>query len=49
VTGLLSAGRLRLGAPITHRFPLDAYADAYATLRHADGPRGEVLIVVTAP
>jgi 2-desacetyl-2-hydroxyethyl bacteriochlorophyllide A dehydrogenase len=49
VTGLLSASSLRLGALITHRFPLPEYADAYATLRHAAGPRGKVLIEVNAP
>lgn len=49
VTGLLGSGQLRMGALITHRFPLDAYADAYATLRHAAGPRGKVLIEVSAP
>jgi threonine dehydrogenase-like Zn-dependent dehydrogenase len=48
VTGLLSAGQLSLGALITHRFPLDRYADAYATLRRGQGPRGKVLIEVTA-
>jgi len=48
VTGLLSAGQLSLGALITHRFPLDRYADAYATLRRGTGPRGKVLIEVTA-
>ena len=46
VTGLLSAGQLRLGELITHRFSLDAYADAYAALRHATKPRGKVLIEV---
>jgi threonine dehydrogenase-like Zn-dependent dehydrogenase len=49
VTGLLSAGQLRLAPLITHRFPLHAYADAYATLRHGTGPRGKVLIEVNAP
>lgn len=49
VTGLLSSGQLRMGALITHRFPLDAYADAYATLRHGTGPRGKVLLEVSAP
>ncbi len=48
VTGLLSAGQLRPGALITHRFPLDRYAGAYATLRRGTGPRGKVLIEVTA-
>lgn len=49
VTGLLSTGQLRLGELITHRFSLDAYADAYAALRHGTGPRGKVLIEVNAP
>jgi threonine dehydrogenase-like Zn-dependent dehydrogenase len=49
VTGLLGSGRLRLGALITHRFPLDSCAAAYATLRHGTGPRGKVLIEVNAP
>jgi hypothetical protein len=40
--------QLRLGALITHRFPLPEYANAYATLRHATGPRGKVLIEVNA-
>jgi len=40
VTGLLGSGRLRLGPLITHRFPLDSYADAYATLRHSTGSQG---------
>jgi threonine dehydrogenase-like Zn-dependent dehydrogenase len=48
VTGLLSSGRLRLGALITHRFSLGAYAAAYATLRHGTGPRGKVLIEINA-
>jgi threonine dehydrogenase-like Zn-dependent dehydrogenase len=48
VTGLLSAGQLRLAPLITHRFPLAAYADAYTTLRHGTGPRGKVLIEVSA-
>lgn len=48
VTGLLTAGQLSLGALITHRFPLDRYADAYATRRRGPGSRGKVLIEVTA-
>jgi hypothetical protein len=49
VTGLLSSGQLRLAPLITHRFPLQAYADADATLRHGTRPRGKVLIEVNAP
>lgn len=48
MTGLLSSGQLRLAPLITHRFPLPAYADAYATLRHSTRPRGKVLIEVNA-
>jgi L-iditol 2-dehydrogenase len=47
VTGLLSAGRIRLGPLLTHRFPLADYASAYRALRAADGPRGKVLLEVT--
>jgi threonine dehydrogenase-like Zn-dependent dehydrogenase len=46
---MLSAGQLRLAALITHRSPLAAYADAYATPRHGTGPRGKVLIEVNTP
>ena len=46
VTALLSARQLRLRPLITHRFPLSAHAAAYHALRHADGPRGKVLIDV---
>ena len=49
VTGLPSAGQFRLAPLITHRFRLDACADAYARLRHRTGPRGKVLIEVNAP
>jgi 2-desacetyl-2-hydroxyethyl bacteriochlorophyllide A dehydrogenase len=46
VTALLAARQLRLSALITHRFPLSAYAEAYQALRHAEGPRGKVLLDV---
>jgi L-iditol 2-dehydrogenase len=47
VTGLLGAGRIRLGPLNTHRFPLEEHAAAYRALREADGPRGKVLLEVS--
>ena len=46
VAGLLRAGKIHLAPLITHRFPLEAYPDAYRTLRDAAGPRGKVLLEV---
>jgi L-iditol 2-dehydrogenase len=48
VAGLLGSGQLRLGPLITHRFPLDQYQAAYQALRDGSGPRGKVLLEVTA-
>ena len=47
VTALLSAGRL--GCAITHRFPLEAYEEAYQMLRSSSGPRGKVILEVSEP
>jgi L-iditol 2-dehydrogenase len=44
VVALLNEGRIQPGRVVTHRFPLDAWTDALATLRGADGPRGKVLL-----
>lgn len=49
VAGLLSSRQIRLSPLITHRFPLAAYADAYRVLRESAGPRGKVLLEVSAP
>jgi len=49
VTALLSAGQIRLSPLITHRFPLEAYEEAYDVLRSASGPRGKVILDVSAP
>jgi L-iditol 2-dehydrogenase len=46
VAGLLRAGKIHLAPLITHRFPLEAFADAYRTLRAGAGPRGKVLLEV---
>jgi L-iditol 2-dehydrogenase len=48
VAALLRSGQICLRPLITHRFPLDKYADAYQTLRSASGPRGKVLLDITA-
>jgi L-iditol 2-dehydrogenase len=49
VAGLLRAGRIRLGPLITHRFPLEDYAQAFHALRDGSEPRGKVLVEVTKP
>ena len=46
VAGLLRAGKIHLAPLITRRFPLEAFADAYRTLREGTGPRGKVLLEV---
>ena len=47
VTALLSAGQVRPRPLITHRFPLEAYQEAYQVLREGSGPRGKVMLDVT--
>jgi 2-desacetyl-2-hydroxyethyl bacteriochlorophyllide A dehydrogenase len=47
VTALLSAGQIRLSPVITHRFPLEAYQEAYQVLRESSGPRGKVILDVS--
>jgi threonine dehydrogenase-like Zn-dependent dehydrogenase len=47
VTALLRSGQVRLFPLITHRFPLEAYEDAYRVLlRESSGPRGKVILDV---
>jgi len=48
-TALLSSGQVRLSRLITHRFPLEAYEEAYQVLRESSGPRGKVILDVTEP
>ena len=36
-------------ALITHRFPLEAYEEAYQVLRSSSGPRGKVILEVSEP
>jgi L-iditol 2-dehydrogenase len=49
VTALLSAGQIKPRPLITHRFPLEAYEEAYQVLRAGSGPRGKVMLDVSAP
>ncbi len=46
VTALFGSGRVRLTPLITHRFPLDAYEEAFEVLRESSGPRGKVMLDV---
>jgi threonine dehydrogenase-like Zn-dependent dehydrogenase len=46
VVTLINAGQLAPGFLITHRFPLADWQQAVAVLRHADGPRGKVLLTL---
>ncbi len=46
VVALLNSGDLNLGTLVTHRFPLDDFAEAVATLRHSTGPRGKILLEI---
>jgi L-iditol 2-dehydrogenase len=46
VTALLGSGRVRLAPLVTHRFPLDAYEEAFGVLRESSGPRGKVMLDV---
>lgn len=45
-TGLTARLVVPDGPLITHRFPLEAFPDAYRTLREATGPRGKILLEV---
>jgi len=47
VTTLLGSGRVRLAPLVTHRFPLDAYEEAFAVLTESSGPRGKVMLDVS--
>jgi threonine dehydrogenase-like Zn-dependent dehydrogenase len=49
VAALLGAGEIRAAPLITHGFPLEAYEEAYQVLRSASGPRGKIMLEVSAP
>jgi 2-desacetyl-2-hydroxyethyl bacteriochlorophyllide A dehydrogenase len=44
---LLNSGRLDLGFLVTHRFPLEQWAQAVATLRSTDEARGKVILEIS--
>jgi L-iditol 2-dehydrogenase len=44
VAALLSAGQITPAPLVTHRFPLEDYAEAYQVLRAGPGPRGKVML-----
>jgi threonine dehydrogenase-like Zn-dependent dehydrogenase len=46
VVQLLNSGALDLTGLVTHRFGLDDFTEAVATLRHSEGPRGKILLEV---
>ena len=49
VAALLSSGQISPAPLITHRFPLEDYEEAYQVLRAGSGPRGKVILDVSAP
>ena len=49
VAALLRAGQITIGPLITHRFPLEKFADAYEALRSAEGVRGKVMLDIAMP
>jgi L-iditol 2-dehydrogenase len=48
VVGLLNSGLIRPGFLITHRFSLADWEQAIACLRGGDGPRGKVVLQISA-
>jgi L-iditol 2-dehydrogenase len=44
LVALLNQGRIRPGRIVTHRFPLDRYAEALSELAEPSGPRGKVVL-----
>ncbi len=46
VVGLLNEGRIAPGRIVTHRYPLEAFEDAFDALRSASGARGKVMLEV---
>jgi L-iditol 2-dehydrogenase len=49
VAGLLRSGQISPAPLITHRFPLEDHEQAYQMLRAGSGPRGKVILDVSAP
>jgi 2-desacetyl-2-hydroxyethyl bacteriochlorophyllide A dehydrogenase len=49
VVQLIDAGTISPGLIVSHRFPFAEYAEAFAALAHADGPRGKVMLELAPP
>jgi 2-desacetyl-2-hydroxyethyl bacteriochlorophyllide A dehydrogenase len=48
VVQLIDAGTIEPGLIVSHRFALADYAEAFAALAQADGPRGKVMLDLTS-
>jgi threonine dehydrogenase-like Zn-dependent dehydrogenase len=46
IVGLLNVGRISPGRIVTHRFPLERYADAFESLASPRGSRGKVVLEI---
>jgi L-iditol 2-dehydrogenase len=46
MVGLVNEGRVRPGTIVTHRFPLEEYAHAFAALEGATEPRGKIVLEI---
>jgi 2-desacetyl-2-hydroxyethyl bacteriochlorophyllide A dehydrogenase len=49
VVALLNAGRIAPGQIVTHRYPLERFAEGLAALESAEGARGKVMLEITSP
>jgi L-iditol 2-dehydrogenase len=49
VVALLNAGRIAPGQIVTHRYPLERFAEGLAALESGDGARGKVMLEITSP
>ena len=48
VVSLLNARRITPGQIVTHRLPLEDFAEALVALEAGDGPRGKVMLEITS-
>ena len=48
VVALLNAGRIAPGQIVTHRYPLERFAEGLAALESGDGARGKVMLEITS-
>jgi threonine dehydrogenase-like Zn-dependent dehydrogenase len=47
LVGLLNEERIRPGCIVTHRFPLEDHAQAFAALAAPEGARGKILLEIS--